>query len=126
MSVIKEFREFAVKGNVIDLAVGVIIGAAFGKIVTSLVEDLIMPIVGSLMGGFDFNSLAIKIGGATIKYGNFIQTLVNFLIVAWVIFLMVKVINRLKREEEKPAEAKAPPRQEVLLEEIRDLLKKKV
>ena len=128
MSILKEFREFAVKGNVVDLAVGVIIGAAFGKIVTSLVEDLIMPLVGSLMGGFDFGSLAVKIGGSTIKYGNFIQTCVNFLIVAWAIFLMVKVINRLKREEEAPAEKKepAPPsRQEVLLEEIRDLLKKK-
>ena len=125
MSIVKEFREFAVKGNVVDLAVGVIIGAAFGKIVTSLVEDLIMPLVGVLMGGFDFSSLAFKVGNATIKYGNFIQTCVNFLIVAWAIFLMVKVINRLKREEEKPEEKKAPPRQEVLLEEIRDLLKKR-
>src|SRR5690348_6997614 len=125
MSLAREFREFAVKGNVVDLAVGVIIGAAFGKIVTSLVEDLIMPLVGTAMGGFDFSGLAIKIGGATIKYGAFIQTCVNFLIVAWAIFLMVKVINRLKREEEKPEEAKAPPRQEVLLEEIRDLLRKK-
>ena len=125
MSIVKEFREFAVKGNVVDLAVGVIIGAAFGKIVTSLVEDLIMPLVGTLMGGFDFGALAVKVGGATIKYGNFLQTCVNFLIVAWAIFLMVKGINRLKREEEKPAEKKEPPRQEVLLEEIRDLLKKR-
>ena len=124
MSVVREFREFAIKGNVVDLAVGVIIGAAFGKIVSSLVEDLIMPLVGTLMGGFDFGGLAIKVGGATIKYGNFIQTCVNFLIVAWAIFLMVKVINRLKREEEKPAD-KPPPRQEQLLEEIRDLLKKR-
>src|SRR6185312_9728398 len=126
MSIVKEFREFAVKGNVVDLAVGVIIGAAFGKIVTSLVEDLIMPVVGALMGGFDFGGLALKLGGATIKYGNFLQTCVNFLIVAWAIFLMVKAINRLKREEEQPAEKKepAPSRQEVLLEEIRDLLKK--
>jgi large conductance mechanosensitive channel len=84
-----------------------------------------MPLVGSMMGGFDFSSLAIKVGGATIKYGNFIQTCVNFLIIAWAIFLMVKVINRLKRDEEKPAEQKEPPRQEVLLEEIRDLLKKR-
>ena len=120
---LKEFKTFIARGNVIDLAVGVIIGAAFGKIVTSLVEDLIMPLVGVLMGGFDFGSLAIKVGGATIKYGSFIQTLVNFLIVAWVIFLMVKVINRLKREE--PAAPPAPPRQEQLLEEIRDLLKKR-
>ena len=125
MSVVKEFREFAIKGNVVDLAVGVIIGAAFGKIVTSLVEDLFMPLIGTLMGGFDFSGLAIKVGGATIKYGTFIQTCVNFLIVAWAIFIMVKVINRLKREEERPAEPKAPPRQEVLLEEIRDLLKKR-
>ena len=124
MSIVKEFREFAVKGNVVDLAVGVIIGAAFGKIVTSLVEDLIMPLVGTVMGGFDFSGLAVKVGGATIKYGNFIQTCVNFLIVAWAIFLMVKVINRLKREEEQPMQ-KAPPRQEALLEEIRDLLKKR-
>ena len=124
MSIVKEFREFAVKGNVVDLAVGVIIGAAFGKIVTSLVEDLIMPLVGTLMGGFDFSGLAVKVGGATIKYGNFIQTCVNFLIVAWAIFLMVKVINRLKREEEQPMQ-KEPPRQEALLEEIRDLLKKR-
>jgi large conductance mechanosensitive channel len=123
MSIAREFREFAVKGNVVDLAVGVIIGAAFGKIVSSLVEDLVMPLIGTLLGGFDFSGLAIKVGGATIKYGNFIQTCVNFLIIAWAIFIMVKVINRLKREEEKPAEAKAPPRQEVLLEEIRDLLK---
>jgi large conductance mechanosensitive channel len=125
MSIAREFREFAVKGNVVDLAVGVIIGAAFGKIVSSLVEDLVMPLVGTLLGGFDLSGLAIKVGGATIKYGNFIQTCVNFLIIAWAIFIMVKVINRLKREEEKPAEPKAPPRQEVLLEEIRDLLKKR-
>ena len=126
MSVVREFREFAVKGNVVDLAVGVIIGAAFGKIVSSLVDDLIMPLVGTLLGGFDLSALAIKVGGATIKYGNFIQTCVNFLIIAWAIFLMVKLINRLKREEEKAPEApKPPPREEVLLEEIRDLLKQK-
>ena len=124
---LQEFKKFALRGNVIDLAIGVIIGAAFGKIVTSLVEDLIMPLVGILIGGFNFSDLAVKVGGATIKYGNFIQTCVNFLIVAWAIFLMVKVINRLKREEEQaPApEKKEPPRQEVLLEEIRDLLKKR-
>jgi large conductance mechanosensitive channel len=125
MSIAKEFREFAVKGNVMDLAVGVIIGAAFGKIVSSLVEDVAMPVIGSLMGGLDFSGLAVKIGSATLKYGKFLQTCVDFLIIAWAIFLIVKLINRLKREEEKPAEAKAPPRQEVLLEEIRDLLKKK-
>jgi large conductance mechanosensitive channel len=126
MSVVREFREFAVKGNVVDLAVGVIIGAAFGKIVSSLVEDLFMPLVGTLLGGFDFTGLAIKVGGATIKYGSFIQTCVNFIIIAWAIFLMVKVINRLKRQEEAAPEApKAPPRQEQLLEEIRDLLQKR-
>ncbi len=128
MSIAREFREFAVKGNVVDLAVGVIIGAAFGKIVSSLVEDLVMPFVGTLMGGFDFGSLALKIGGATIKYGKFLQTCVDFFIVACAIFFLVKLINRLKREEEKPAEAASqpasPPRQEALLEEIRDLLKK--
>jgi large conductance mechanosensitive channel len=125
MSIAREFREFAVKGNVMDLAVGVIIGAAFGKIVASLVEDVVMPVVGSLMGGLDFSGLAVKIGSATLKYGKFLQTCVDFLIIAWAIFLIVKLINRLKREDEKPAEPKAPPRQEVLLEEIRDLLKKK-
>jgi len=122
MSMAKEFREFAVKGNVMDLAVGVIIGAAFGKIVASIVEDVVMPVIGSLMGGLDFSGLAVKIGSATLKYGKFLQTCLDFLIIAWAIFLLVKLINRLKREEE-PAEPKAPPRQEVLLEEIRDLLK---
>jgi large conductance mechanosensitive channel len=125
MSIAREFREFAVKGNVMDLAVGVIIGAAFGKIVSSLVEDVVMPVVGSLMGGLDFSGLAVKVGSATLKYGKFLQTCVDFLIIAWAIFLIVKLINRLKREDEKPAEPKAPPRQEVLLEEIRDLLKRK-
>jgi large conductance mechanosensitive channel len=126
MSLLKEFKEFAVKGNVIDLAVGVIIGAAFGKIVASLVEDIVMPMVGTLLGGLNFAGLAVQVGGATIKYGKFIQTGVDFLIVAAVIFLAVKAINRMKREEEKaPAAPPAPPRQEVLLEEIRDLLKAK-
>jgi large conductance mechanosensitive channel len=126
MSIAKEFREFAVKGNVMDLAVGVIIGAAFGKIVSSLVEDVVMPVVGTLLGGLDFSGLALKIGSATLKYGKFLQTCVDFLIIAWAIFLIVKLINRLKREEEKPAAPApaAPPRQEMLLEEIRDLLKK--
>ena len=125
MSVAKEFREFAVKGNVVDLAVGVIIGAAFGKIVSSLVEDVVMPVIGTLLGGLNFSGLAITVGSATLKYGKFLQTCLDFLIIAWAIFLMVKLINRLKREEEKPAEVKALPRQEALLEEIRDLLKKK-
>jgi len=123
MSLAKEFREFAVKGNVVDLAVGVIIGAAFGKIVASLVEDIVMPVVGTMLGGLNFAALAVQIGGATIKYGKFIQTGIDFLIVTAAIFAAVKVINRMKREEEKPAAPPAPPRQEVLLEEIRDLLK---
>jgi large conductance mechanosensitive channel len=123
MSIVKEFREFAVKGNVIDLAVGVIIGAAFGKIVSSLVEDLVMPLLGTLMGGLNFSGLAVQVGSATIKYGKFLQTCLDFFLVACAIFVMVKLINRMKREEEKaPA---APPRQELLLEEIRDLLKAK-
>ena len=126
MSIVKEFREFAVKGNVMDLAVGVIIGAAFGKIVSSLVEDVVMPVIGTLMGGLDFSGLAVKIGSATLKYGKFLQTCLDFLIIAWAIFLIVKLINRLKREEEKPAPPPpAKPQQEVLLEEIRDLLKKR-
>ncbi len=126
MSIVKEFREFAVKGNVVDLAVGVIIGAAFGKIVSSLVEDVAMPVLGMLLGGLNFGGLAVSFGSATFKYGKFLQTCVDFFIIACVIFLVVKLINRLKREEEKPADKPpaAPPRQEVLLEEIRDLLKK--
>jgi large conductance mechanosensitive channel len=106
-----------------DLAVGVIIGAAFGKIVASLVEDLVMPAIGSVMGGLNFSDLAIKIGSATLKYGKFLQTCLDFIIIAVAVFLLVKFINRLKREEEKAAPP--APRQEVLLEEIRDLLKKK-
>lgn len=119
----REFREFAVKGNVIDLAVGVIIGVAFGKIVSSLVEDLVMPVLGALLGGLNFNNLVVQVGSATIKYGKFLQSCLDFFLVACAIFLMVKLINRLKREEEKAPTA--PPRQEVLLEEIRDLLKSK-
>lgn len=124
MSMIKEFREFAMKGNVVDLAVGVIIGGAFGKIVASIVEDMVMPVVGALLGGVDFAGLAIKIGSATVKYGKFLQTCLDFLIIAWAIFLIVKLINRLKREEVAAPAPAVPPRQEVLLEEIRDLLKK--
>ena len=123
MSVVKEFKEFAVKGNVVDLAVGVIIGGAFGKIVSSLVEDIVMPLVGTLLGGLNFAALTIRIGEATLKYGKFLQTCVDFLIIAWAIFMAVKIINRLKRSQ--PAAPPPPPRQEVLLEEIRDLLKKR-
>jgi large conductance mechanosensitive channel len=123
MSIVKEFREFAVKGNAVDLAVGVIIGAAFGKIVASLVGDIAMPLLGTLLGGLDFSNLQVLIGQAKIQYGKFIQTCVDFIIIAWAIFLAVKLINRLKRKEE--AAPAAPPRQEQLLEEIRDLLKQK-
>jgi large conductance mechanosensitive channel len=123
MSIVKEFREFSVKGNAVDLAVGVIIGAAFGKIVASLVNDVVMPLVGTLLGGLDFGNLFVQIGEAKILYGKFIQACVDFVIIAWAIFLAVKVINRLKRREE--AAPAAPPRQEQLLEEIRDLLKQK-
>ena len=122
MSVATEFREFAMKGNVVDLAVGVVIGAAFGKIVASAVGDIIMPVVGLLMGGVDFSSLSIQILQARIQYGKFIQTCVDFVIIAWAIFVAVKVINRLKRAEPPPAPP-TPPRAEQLLTEIRDLLK---
>jgi large conductance mechanosensitive channel len=125
MRMLQEFKSFAMKGNVVDLAVGVIIGAAFGKIVASLVEDVIMPLLGTLVGGVNFSGLAITVGSATLKYGKFLQTCLDFLIIAWAIFVAVKLINRLRREEPAvPAAPPAPPRQELLLEEIRDLLKK--
>jgi len=123
MGMLQEFKSFAMKGNVVDLAVGVIIGAAFGKIVASLVEDIVMPLLGTLIGGVNFSGLALTIGSATIKYGKFIQTCFDFLIIAWAIFVAVKLINRLRREEPAPAAPAEPPRQEVLLGEIRDLLK---
>ena len=123
MSLLTEFRDFAIKGNVVDLAVGVIIGGAFGKIVASLVEDVIMPGVGALIGGFDFKALAVQMGAAKITYGKFLQACVDFVIIAASIFVAVKLIHHLRRKaEEKPAAP--PPRQEQLLEEIRDLLKK--
>jgi large conductance mechanosensitive channel len=132
MSIVKEFREFAVKGNVVDMAVGIIIGAAFGKIVTSFVGDVITPPLGYLIGGVDFTNLAIALpalqegkDAVTIRYGAFLQTTFDFIIVAFAIFLAVKAINRLKRKEEVAPSAPPPPtRQEVLLEEIRDLLKR--
>ena len=131
MGFISEFKEFAMKGNVLDMAVGVIIGGAFGKIVSSLVDDVLMPIVGMLTGNVDFTGLIFKIGegedAAVLKYGNFIQNTVDFLIVAFCIFLMLKGINKLTRKKEEPApEPEAPkgPTQEELLAEIRDLLKK--
>jgi large conductance mechanosensitive channel len=125
MSIVKEFREFAVKGNVVDLAVGVIIGAAFGKIVASVVGDIVMPLVGILIGGFDFKGLVWQIGSAKIQYGNFLQNVVDFVIIAWAIFVAVKVINRLRKKDEDKPPVATPPRQEMLLEEIRDLLKQR-
>ena len=130
MGFIKEFKEFALKGNVLDMAIGVIIGGAFGKIVSSLVDDILMPLVGVVTGNVDFNSLVYKFGegdlAATIKYGTFIQNVVDFLIVALCIFLFVKAINKMNKKKEEPApEAPAGPTQEELLAEIRDLLKKK-
>ncbi|OGA74437.1 MAG: hypothetical protein A3G81_14455 [Betaproteobacteria bacterium RIFCSPLOWO2_12_FULL_65_14] len=124
MSVLKEFREFAVKGNVVDLAVGIVIGAAFGKIVASLVEDIVMPAIGAI-GRVDFKGLALQVGEAKILYGKFIQTCVDLLIIAASIFVAVKVINYLRRKDEDQPAAAPPPRQEKLLEEIRDLLKHK-
>ena len=123
-NVMKEFRDFAIKGNVVDLAVGVIIGAAFGKIVSSLVEDIIMPLIGIIIGGFDFKGLFLQVGAAKITYGKFIQTCFDFVIIAASIFVAVRVINHLRRKQEEQPPAAVPPRQEQLLEEIRDLLKK--
>lgn len=126
-----EFKEFAIKGNALDLAIGVIIGAAFKAIVDSIVNDIIMPLVGILMGGKDFSALSFKIGEAQIKYGSLIQTAVNFLIVAFCLFLLVKFVNRLKsgfaaKQEEITQEAPAPKSEEVvLLEQIRDALQNK-
>lgn len=128
MSMIKEFKEFAVKGNAVDMAVGIIIGAAFGKVVSSLVEDVIMPPLGVLIGGVDFSDLAVTVKAATaeapavlVKYGAFIQTIIDFIIIAFAIFMVVKMINRLKRHEE--AAPAAPPAEQLLLTEIRDLLR---
>lgn len=141
MAMLAEFREFAVKGNVIDLAVGVIIGAAFGKIVDSLVGDVIMPLVGAVFGKLDFSNLFVvlghvpagnattldalkKAGVPVLAYGNFITVAVNFVLLAFIIFLMVKQINRLRREPPPAAVAPAPPEDVVLLREIRDSLRR--
>jgi large conductance mechanosensitive channel len=132
MSFVKEFKEFAMKGNVVDLAVGIIIGGAFGKIVSSLVGDVLMPPLGLLIGGVDFRDLSITLKSAEagsptvmLRYGAFIQTVFDFAIVAFAIFLLIKGINALKRTKETaPAAPAKPPAQEVLLTEIRDLLKK--
>lgn len=124
MSIVKEFKAFAMRGNVVDMAVGVIIGGAFGKIVSSLVDDVIMPIIGMITGGIDFTGLKATIGESSITYGNFIQNVVDFLIIAFCIFLMIKGLNKIsKKKEEKPAEPPAPSKEEILLTEIRDLLK---
>ena len=125
MSWLKEFREFAIKGSVIDLAVGVISGAAFGKIVSSLVADLIMPLVGILIGGVHYEDLVWHVGGAQVTYGKFIENVVDFVVIAFVIFLMVQAINRVRRKAANEPKAAPPSRQEQLLEEIRDLLKRK-
>lgn len=131
MGMLTEFKEFAVKGNVIDMAVGIIIGAAFGKIVSSLVGDVIMPPIGVILGGVDFSNLSIVVQEAVdkkpavlISYGKFLQTVIDFTIIAFAIFTAVKAMNALKKKEAaEPAEPAAPPNQEVLLGEIRDLLK---
>jgi large conductance mechanosensitive channel len=131
MSILSEFKAFAVKGNVVDMAVGIIIGAAFGKIVSSFVGDVVMPPLGVLIGGVDFSDLAIVLKAAegdlpavTLAYGRFIQSIIDFTIIAFAIFVAVKVINRLKREEEAaPAAPPAPTKDQELLSEIRDLLK---
>jgi len=130
MSIASEFKEFAMKGNVVDLAVGVIIGAAFGKIVSSMVSDVVMPVLGKIIGGVNFADLAFSLGNDTkgtpvlVKYGMFLQTAFDFLIIAFVIFMSVQAINKLKKPPPAAPAPPAPPsRQEVLLEEIRDLLK---
>jgi large conductance mechanosensitive channel len=131
MSVLQEFKEFAVKGNAVDMAVGIIIGAAFGKIVSSLVADVIMPPIGVLVGGVTFTDLGVKIKEASgdapavmLNYGNFLQTIVDFTIVAFAIFMVVKLINKLKKPQVE-APAPCPTKEELLLTEIRDLLKER-
>ena len=130
MKMVKEFKEFAMKGNVVDMAVGIIIGAAFGKIITSLVGDVIMPPIGILLGGVDFSSLVWQIKPATesvpavvLSYGKFINTIIDFLIVAFAIFMLIKAMNSLRRKEEAaPATPPPPPADVQLLTEIRDIL----
>lgn len=119
---IKEFREFIMRGNVLDLAVAVIIGAAFGAIITSLVNDIIMPLIGILMGGVDFSGLAVQVGSATVTYGNFIQAIINFLIIALALFLVIKGANSVMRKKAEAPVPPAPTAEEKLLTEIRDLL----
>lgn len=124
---IGEFKQFIARGNVIDLAVGVIIGGAFGKIVSSVVDDILMPLIGMIIGGLDFSNLSIKVGEATIKYGNFIQNIIDFLIVALCVFFLVKIVNKITKKKENVKEETATQNVKsediVLLEEIRDILK---
>lgn len=123
---INEFKEFISKGNVLDMAVGVIIGGAFSKIVSSLVNDVMMPIIGIIIGGHDFSNLSIKVGNAKIMYGSFLQNVVDFLIVAFCLFIVIKIINRFKKKQEKienKESIKTPSEEVILLSEIRDLLK---
>ena len=137
---LEEFKKFAMRGNVVDLAVGVIIGAAFGSIVTSLVADIIMPIIGAVTGGLDFSNYFIALSksvtassladakkqGAVLAWGSFVTIVINFLIIAWVLFMVIRGLNRLiKKESDQPAKPPEPSRQEVLLQEIRDILAKK-
>ena len=121
---LKEFKEFISKGNIVDMAIGVIIGGAFGKIVTSLVNDIFMPIIGVIIGGLDFSNLSIKVGNSAIMYGSFIQNVVDFLIVAACIFFMIKVLSKFKKKEEVKTET-IVDENTLLIREIRDLLKKK-
>lgn len=133
MSMLKEFKDFAVKGNVVDMAVGIVIGAAFGKIVSSFVGDVIMPPIGALLGGVDFSNLSIVVREAVekkpavlVSYGKFLQTVIDFIIIAFAVFMAVKAINALrKKEAAASAEPPVPSREEMLLTEIRDLLKEK-
>jgi len=131
MSMMSEFKDFAIRGNAIDMAVGIVIGAAFGKIVSSFVSDIIMPPIGILLGGVDFTELAITLQEAageqtavTLNYGQFVQTMVDFTIIAFAIFMVIKAINAMKKKEEASSEPDKPSNEEILLTEIRDLLKK--
>ena len=123
----QEFKVFIERGNVVDLAVGVVVGTAFSKIVTSLVDDILMPIIGAIIGGLDFSNLTINVGDSLIRYGSFINNVINFLIIAFCIFILVKFINKLTKKKDKKEEKQAKVKSEevLLLEEIRDLLKKK-
>lgn len=134
MKMLQEFKEFAIRGNIVDMAVGIIIGVAFGKIVSSFVSDVIMPPIGALLGGVDFSELSISIREAsegveavTLKYGMFINTVIDFIIIAFAIFMAIKAINKLKKKEEvKPTVPPEPPAEVKLLTEIRDLLKNRI